>query len=116
MVEISGDLKGMTNKEIYTQIGERIKRLDLSKLRKDKMCTKKMKMIEYQGLLERIKSVHIRLEEMDIQLESHLLAHYRDNRDLFFSQAAACFGYKRAHSMIIKHFSWKAYSDHAHRH
>lgn len=26
-------------------------------------------------------------------------------------QAAACFGYKRAYSMIIKHFSWKTYHE-----
>lgn len=115
VVEISADLEGLNNKEIYTQIGERIKRIDLSKLRKDKLGAKKLKMIEYQSLLEKIKAVHIRLEDMDLQLETHLLGHYRAHRDLFFRQAAACFGYKRAHSMIIKHFSWKAYSDH-HRH
>jgi hypothetical protein len=33
--------------------------------------------------------------------------HYKDNREIFYVQAAACFGYKKAYSMIIKHFSWK---------
>lgn len=51
VVEISADLEGMTNKAIYDQIGERIKRLDLTKLKKDKLCTKKLRMIEYQSLL-----------------------------------------------------------------
>ena len=49
---------------------------------------------------------------MDQQMENYLLTHHNDNRDLDFMQAAACFGYKRAYSMIIKHFSWKNYHDH----
>lgn len=51
---------------------------------------------------------------MDLQLEHHLLSHYKDNRNLYFIQAAACFGYKRAYTMIIKHFSWKNYQEHQH--
>jgi hypothetical protein len=48
---------------------------------------------------------------MDLQHENYLLSQHRDNRNLFFMQAAACFGYKRAYSMIIKHYSWKNYND-----
>lgn len=48
---------------------------------------------------------------MDLQIENHLLGHYRDNQNIYFMQAAACLGYKRAYSMIIKHFSWKTYQD-----
>jgi len=48
---------------------------------------------------------------MDIEHEDHLLAHYQDNKDLYLMQAAACFGYKKAYSMIIKSFSWKTYHD-----
>lgn len=33
-VEISADLDGLTHKKIYEQVGERIKRLDLSKIRR----------------------------------------------------------------------------------
>lgn len=109
--EISADLEGLSNKEIYSQIGERIKRLDLSKMKKEKAGSKKLRLLEYQSLLEKIKNIHIKLEEMDLQHENHLLAHYRDNKHLYFAQAAACFGYKRAYSMIIKHFSWKNYHE-----
>jgi hypothetical protein len=48
---------------------------------------------------------------MELQHENHLLAHYQQNKNLYFVQAAACFGYKRAYSMIIKHFSWKSYHE-----
>lgn len=91
-------------------MGERIKRLDLSKLKKEKLGTKGGRLVEYQSLLEKIKCAHIKLEEMDYQHESYLLTQYRDNRNMFFMQAAACFGYKRAYSMIIKHYSWKNYN------
>lgn len=90
-------------------MGSKIKKLDLCKLKRDRVGYKKKKLLEYQSLLERIKLVHIRAEEQDLQHESHLLSHYKDNRQLFFTQAAACFGYKKAYSMIIKHFSWKNY-------
>lgn len=46
-------------------------------------------------------------EEQDIQHENHLLNFYRGNKDVFFVQAAACFGYKKAYSLIIKNFPWK---------
>ena len=67
--------------------------------------------MEYQSLLENIKAADIELEDMDQQHENYLLAHNRENRNFFFMQAAACFGYKRAYSMIIKHFSWKNYNE-----
>lgn len=67
--------------------------------------------MEYQSLLQKIKNAHIKLQEMDLQHENYLLSQHRDNRNLFFMQAAACFGYKRAYSMIIKHYSWKNYND-----
>ena len=63
---------------------------------------------EYQNILQKIEEIHIFIEELDIQHENHLLAHYRDNKDMFFIQAAACFGYKKAYSLIIKNFSWKS--------
>lgn len=62
---------------------------------------------EYQNLLEKIKELHIMTEEQDIQHENHLLNFYRGNKDVFFVQAAACFGYKKAYSLIIKNFPWK---------
>ena len=49
----------------------------------------------------------MKIEDLDISHENHLVNHYKDNREVFFEQAAACFGYKKAYSMIIKHFSWK---------
>ena len=68
--------------------------------------------MQYQNLLEKIKNIHIKLEDLDLQHENYLLGQYRDNRNFFFMQAAACFGYKRAYSMIIKHYSWKNYNEH----
>ena len=68
-------------------------------------------MLQYQSLLEKIKNAHIKEEDMDLQHENYLLTYYRDNRNHFFMQAAACFGYKRAYSMIIKHYSWKNYNE-----
>ena len=62
LFEISSELEGLSNKEIYNQIGERIKRLDLSKMKKEKSGTKKMKLLEYQSLLEKIANIHIKLE------------------------------------------------------
>lgn len=47
------------------------------------------------------------MEEQDLQHESHLLSQFKDNKELFFTVAAACFGVKRAYSLIIKNFSWK---------
>lgn len=110
-IEISADLEGMSNKQIYNEVSTRIKRLDLSKIKKDKIGTKKEKLLEYQSLLEKIKNINMKIEEQDLQQEHHLLSHYKDNKDLYFSQAAACFGYKKAYSMIIKHFSWKNYHE-----
>lgn len=51
--------------------------------------------------------MHIQIEELDIQQENYLLSNYYDQRDLFFMQNAACFGSKKAYSMIIKNFSLK---------
>jgi hypothetical protein len=49
----------------------------------------------------------MQIEEQDIQHEAHLLSQYKDEKELFFRLAAACFGVKRAYSLIIKNFSWK---------
>jgi hypothetical protein len=68
---------------------------------------KNVKLLEYQNLLNSIKDVHIKIEDLDIQHENHLVNHYKDNKESFFVQAAACFGHKKSYAMIIKHFSWK---------
>jgi hypothetical protein len=51
--------------------------------------------------------MHMQIEEQDLQHENHLLTQYKGSRELFFTLAAACFGIKRAYSLIIKNFSWK---------
>jgi hypothetical protein len=50
----------------------------------------------------------MQIEEQDIQHENHLLSQFKDQKELFFTLAAACFGVKRAYSLIIKNFSWKS--------
>jgi hypothetical protein len=42
-----------------------------------------------------------------MQHENHLTSHYKESKEVFFEQCAACFGYKKSYSMIIKYFSWK---------
>ena len=49
----------------------------------------------------------MKLEDLDIQHENHLTGHYKENKEVFFELCAACFGYKKSYSMIIKYFSWK---------
>lgn len=60
-MEISADLDGLTNKQIYDSVGLRIKHLDLSKMKRDKAGAKKLKLLEYQSLLQKIKEVDIRI-------------------------------------------------------
>lgn len=111
-IDLSNELDGLSGKQIYRAIGEKIKKIDFSKIKKEKFSEKSDLIYEYQSLLEKIEELHILTEEQDIQHETHLLNFYRDNKDVFFIQAAACFGYKKAYSLIIKNFSWKA---HAHQ-
>ena len=68
---------------------------------------KNSKLMEYQNLLKSIKDIHIKLEDLDMQHENHLTSHYKESKEVFFEQCAACFGYKKSYSMIIKYFSWK---------
>ena len=68
---------------------------------------KNTKLMEYQSLLNSIKDIHLRMEDLDLTHENHLITHYKGDKDTFFVQGAACFGYKKAYTMIIKHFSWK---------
>lgn len=58
--------------------------------------------------MKRIEEFHMQIEEQDIQHENHLLSQFKDQKELFFTLAAACFGVKRAYSLIIKNFSWKS--------
>ncbi len=51
----------MTNKEIYNRVGQRIKKLDLSKIKREKLGAKGARLMDYQSLLEKIKNAHIRL-------------------------------------------------------
>jgi hypothetical protein len=51
----------MTHKEIYNQVGERIKKLDLTKIKREKLGSKGAKLMEYQSLLQKIKNAHIKL-------------------------------------------------------
>ena len=89
-------------------ISEKIKFFDFSKIKKDKsLQLKNNKLLEYQNLLNQIKDIHIKIEDSDIQHENHLTNHYKENKEVFFVQCAACFGYKKSYTMIIKYFSWK---------
>jgi len=102
----------LTGRRLYQTISEKIRFFDFGKARREKSGQlKNGKLREYQDLLNRIKDIHIRVEDADIQQEAHLVGHYRDDKRDFFEKCAACFGYKKSHSMIIKYFSWKNGAD-----
>lgn len=71
------------------------------------MFEKRDKIYDYQSILRKIEDLHMQLEENEIQQENYLLSQFRDDKDSFFMIASACFGVKRAYSLIIKNFSWK---------
>lgn len=81
--------------------------MDFSKLKKNQMQKGRDKIFEYQLILREIEALHMQLEDQENHHEVHLLNHYKDQKDTFFSIAAACFGVKRAYALIIKNFSWK---------
>jgi hypothetical protein len=98
---------GLNGCEIYRSIGEKMKRVDFTRLKREKMFERNDKIDEYQSILRKIESLHIQMEEQDLQHESHLLTQYRMSREGFWMSGAACFGIKRAHALVIKNFSWK---------
>jgi len=59
---------------------EKIKKLDVTKLKTNKSSAVNNRLVKYQGLLQRIKDLHIMLEEQELQQESYLLMNYRDEK------------------------------------
>ena len=49
----------------------------------------------------------MQLADLEFHHEAYLVSYYKEQKDLFFSIGAACFGVKRAYALIIKNFSWK---------
>ncbi len=83
--ELSTNTDGLSGKQLYQSITEKIKEFDFTKAKKDKsQQIKNNKLLEYQNLLNSIKDIHIKLEDLDIQHENHLTSHYKDNKEVFF--------------------------------
>lgn len=106
-LEFGKNIEGMTGKQIYELTGEKMKQVDFSKLRKNQLQRGKDKIFEYQSILKEIEQLHMQLEDHENHHEVYLLSYFKEQKDLFFSIAAACFGVKRAYALIIKNFSWK---------
>ena len=107
-LQLSQNLEGLTKRNIYKAIGEKIKNINLSSLKKDKNSNKNISLLHYQELLEKISENHIKLEELYFQQESYLVNNYKSLEEEFLIQAASCFGVKKAYSLLIKNYQIKS--------
>jgi len=74
------------------------KELEHSRVENEKTLLRSRNLISYNNLLQRIKEQHIYLDDLDTQQENHILSHYC--KEALIEQAAACFGGRRALSML----------------